>query len=299
MALHSIVLVKQVPDTSNISGDVMRPDGTVNRSKLPTIFNPEDKVALELALQLKDQYGGTITVLTMGPPPAVNVLRECLYMGADRAVLLSDRRFAAADTLATSYALSKAIKKIGEFDLILGGRQAIDGDTAQVGPQTAEKLNVPQITYTQAINSLDLKKRTITARRALSDGYEVLEAPLPVLLTVVKDAADPRPFNVKRLCTYKRARSLFELENLEDTSHNLSWVDDLLGAYKEQGLFIETWSIEDIGADVEKCGLAGSPTKVHKVQNVILSGGEQKRIEATAEGLGVMIDELMEDHIFG
>lgn len=299
MALHSIVLVKQVPDTSDISGDVMRPDGTVNRSKLPAIFNPEDKIALELALRLKDEHGGSITVLTMGPPPAVRVLRECLYMGADRAILLSDRRFAAADTLATSYALSQAIKKIGDYDLIFGGRQAIDGDTAQVGPQTAEKLDLPQITFVQEIQNLDMKKKRIRVQRGLADGHEILEGPLPLLLTVVKDAAEPRPFNVKRVCSYKHAKSKFELEALEDTSHSLNWVDEMLEEARTSGLYVETWNIEDIEADVSWCGLSGSPTKVHKVENVVLGGSEHKLVEANTDGLGEMIDELMQDHIFG
>ncbi|MCF7808728.1 MAG: electron transfer flavoprotein subunit beta/FixA family protein [Candidatus Marinimicrobia bacterium] len=299
MSLHTIVLVKQVPDTSNISGDVMRPDGTVNRAKLPAIFNPEDKEALELALRLKDQHGGHITVLTMGPPNAANMLRECLYMGADRAILVSDRRFAAADTLATSYALYKAIQHIGEYDLIFGGRQAIDGDTAQVGPQTAEKLNIPQISYTLEIQDLDLKKRRITAKRAIKNGYEVLEAPLPVLLTVTKDAADPRPFDVKRLCTYKRAQSKFEVQALAEESHDLVWMEDLLEKLKAEELYIETWNIEDIDADVSMCGLAGSPTKVHKVENVVLSGSEFKEVPPTQEGMTEMIEELMQDHIFG
>jgi electron transfer flavoprotein beta subunit len=299
MSLHSIVLVKQVPDTSNISGDVMRPDGTVNRARLPAIFNPEDKEALELALQLKDQFGGRVTTLTMGPPAAANMLRDTLYMGADRAILLSDRRFAAADTLATSYALHKAIQHIGDYDLIFGGRQAIDGDTAQVGPQTAEKLGLAQISYTQEILKLDLEKRMVRARRAIKNGYEILESPLPVLLTVIKDAVTPRPFDVKRLCTYKRSVSKFEIEAMADESHDLLWVDELLEKAKAENLYIETWNIEDIGADVSMCGLAGSPTKVHKVENVVLSGSEYKNVPATAEGMNEMIGELMQDHIFG
>ncbi len=299
MSLHSIVLVKQVPDTSNISGDVMRPDGTVNRARLPAIFNPEDQEALELALRLKDEFGGKVTALTMGPPNAAKMLRECLYMGADRAILLSDRRFAAADTLATSYALYKAVQHIGEYDLIFCGRQAIDGDTAQVGPQTAEKLGIPQITYAQEIQKLDLKQRTIRARRAIKNGHEILEAPLPVLLTVIKDAAEPRPFDVRRLCNYKRAQSKFEIEATVDNSHDLVLVDELLEKAKVDDLYIETWNIEDIDADVEMCGLAGSPTKVHKVENVILSGSEYKKISATTDGMNEMITELMQDHIFG
>ncbi|NQV16495.1 electron transfer flavoprotein subunit beta/FixA family protein [bacterium] len=299
MPLHTIVLVKQVPDTSNISGEVMRPDGTVNRARLPAIFNPEDREALELALRLKDEHGGKITALTMGPPNAAKMLRECLFMGADRVILVSDRRFAAADTLATSYALYKAIHHIGEYDLIFAGRQAIDGDTAQVGPQTAEKLGISQITYTQEILSLDLKKRSIRARRAIKNGYEILEAPLPILLTVVKNAAEPRPFDVKRLCTYKKAKSKFEIEEMVDDSHDLVWMDELMNKALENDLYIETWNIEDIDADVSMCGLAGSPTKVHKVENVVLSGSEFKQVPATDEGLNEMISELMQDHIFG
>lgn len=299
MSLHSIVLVKQVPDTSNISGEVMRPDGTVNRARLPAIFNPEDQEALELALRLKDEFGGKVTVLTMGPPNAANMLRDCLFMGADRAILVSDRRFAAADTLATSYALHKAVHHIGDYDLIFSGRQAIDGDTAQVGPQTAEKLGIPQITYTQEILKLDLKQRTIRAKRAIKNGHEILEAPLPVLLTVIKGAAEPRPFDVRRLCIYKRAQSKFEIEATVDDSHDLVWIDELMEKAKANDLYIETWNIEDIGADVEMCGLAGSPTKVHKVENVVLSGSEFKNVSATTEGMNEMITELMQDHIFG
>ncbi|HES60069.1 MAG TPA: electron transfer flavoprotein beta subunit/FixA family protein, partial [Caldithrix sp.] len=190
MSYTSIVLVKQVPDTANISGQVMKPDGTVNRAMLPAIFNPEDKVALELALQLRDRFGGKVIALTMGPPKASELLRECFYMGADEAYLVSDRKFAGADTLATSYVLSEAIKKIGEYDFIFAGRQAIDGDTAQVGPQTAEKLKIPQITYAEEI--LDIKKDKITIKRKIDGGFEVLESKFPVLVTVIKDAATPR-----------------------------------------------------------------------------------------------------------
>ena len=192
---HSIVLVKQVPDTANITGNVMQEDGTVNRAKLPAILNHEDRVAMEAALQLKDKYGGTITAITMGPPRATDILRECLYMGADQAYLISDRKFAGADTLATSYVLSEAIKKIGSFDFIFAGRQAIDGDTAQVGPQTAEKLHIPQITYLEEIRSV--KDGTVEARRKIEGGFEIVLCKLPVLVTVLKDAAEPRPFKSK------------------------------------------------------------------------------------------------------
>ena len=152
MSLKIIVLAKQVPDTRNVGKDAMKADGTVNRAALPAIFNPEDLNALEQALQLKEQYpGSTVSLLTMGPPRAADIIREGLFRGADGGVLLTDRAFAGADTLATSYALACAVKKMKDYDIIIGGRQAIDGDTAQVGPQVAEKLGLPQITYAEKI----------------------------------------------------------------------------------------------------------------------------------------------------
>lgn len=296
MSYTSIVLVKQVPDTANISGQVMKPDGTVNRAMLPAIFNPEDKVALELALQVRDAHGGSVTVLSMGPPKASELLRECLYMGADEAVLISDRKFAGADTLATSYVLSEAIKTLGTFDLIFAGRQAIDGDTAQVGPQTAEKLGIPQITYTEQI--LSLKKDKITVRRKIDGGYEIIEAKLPLLLTVIKDAATPRPFMAKRVMAYKNARTLTELEKLVE-GNSLLYMDTLLEEYQSKNLFIRTLTMDDLDVDVNRCGLAGSPTKVHKVESVVLGGNEHEKIEPTREGLGHLVERLMEDRIFG
>lgn len=266
MTYNSIVLVKQVPDTANISGDVMKPDGTVNRAKLPAIFNPEDKVALELALQVKDQYGGKVTAVTMGPPKAAELLKECLYMGADDVILITDRKFAAADTLATSYVLNKVIEKIGNFDIIFAGRQAIDGDTAQVGPQTAEKLGLPQITYTEKI--LELNNEKIRVQRLIDDGHEILVSKLPVLLTVIKEASVPRPFRAKRAMAYK------------------NYVPPQL-------------TIEDLDVDIERCGLSGSPTKVHNIESVVLSAGDHENIEPTKEGLGQLINKLMNDHIFG
>lgn len=292
----SIVLVKQVPDTANISGKVMRDDGTVNRSKLPAIFNTEDKVALELALRLKDTYGGTVTVVTMGPPRASDILRECLFMGADEGYLISDRKFAGADTLATSYVLSEAIKKIGEFDFVFAGRQAIDGDTAQVGPQTAEKLNIPQVTYAEEIQNVTDGKATI--KRRIDGGYEVLECALPVLVTVIKDAADPRPFSAKRVMQYKAAKSLMELEKFVE-ENSLLYIDTLREDYETKKLYLPTLTTDDLDVDVERCGLKGSPTKVHKVESVVLAGGEHEKIENTKDGLGRLIDKLTEDHIFG
>ena len=192
MSYTIIVFVKQVPDTQNISGDAMKPDGTVNRQALPAIFNPEDLNALELALQLKDRYGAKVVAATMGPPNAAEVLRDALCRGADEAVLLTDRAFAGADTLATSYALMCCAKAIGNFDLILCGRQAIDGDTAQVGPQIAEKLALPQISYVE--NVVELEGKSVTARRAIEGGYEILKSPLPALFTVI-DANNIRRYS--------------------------------------------------------------------------------------------------------
>jgi electron transfer flavoprotein beta subunit len=293
---HSIVLVKQVPDTANISGNVMRDDGTVNRSKLPAIFNHEDRVALELALRIKEKFGGKVTAITMGPPRASDVLRECLYMGADETYLISDRKFAGADTLATSYVLSEAIKHLGEYDFIFGGRQAIDGDTAQVGPQTAEKLNIPQITYAEEV--LDIRDGKIKVKRKIDGGYEILESTMPVLITVIKDAAEPRSFGAKRVMAYKSAKSLMDLEKLTE-GNSLLYIDKLIHEYKSRSLYIPTLTMDDLKLDVERCGIQGSPTKVYKIDSVVLAGGDHKKIEPTKSAISSLIDTLMDDHIFG
>ncbi len=296
MSYNSIVLVKQVPDTANISGQVMKEDGTVNRAKLPAIFNFEDRVALEFALEVKDKFGGKVTAITMGPPRASDILRECLYMGADDAYLISDRKFAGADTLATSYVLSEAIKKIGNYDLIFGGRQAIDGDTAQVGPQTAEKLNIPQITYAQEI--INLGEGKISIKRKIEGGYEILESKLPVLITVIKDAADPRPFKARRVMAYKNAKTLMELEKLTE-SNSLLYIDQLVNEYITKNLYIRTLTMDELKLENERCGVHGSPTKVHKVESVVLSGSGHQSVPPTKEGIAQLIDELMHDHILG
>ena len=296
MDLHSIVMVKQVPDTANISGQVMKDDGTVNRAKLPAIFNHEDRVALELALQIKDKFGGKVTVITMGPPRASDILRECLFMGADEAVLISDRKFAGADTLATSYVLSEAIKKLGKYDFVFAGRQAIDGDTAQVGPQTAEKLNIPQITYAEEI--LDVSESSVKIKRKIEGGYEILESKLPVLITVLKDASFPRPYKAKRVMAYKNAKTLIELEKLTE-GNSLLYIDQLKDEYVSKELYIQTLTMDDLKLDEVRCGVHGSPTKVHKIQSVVLAGGNHEMIEPSKEGMGILIDKLMEDHILG
>lgn len=188
MSLKIVVLAKQVPDTRNVGKDAMTPEGTVNRAALPAIFNPEDLNALEQALRLKEQNpGSTVHILTMGPPRATEVIREGLYRGADGGYLLTDRAFAGADTLATSYALAQAIKKIGVPDIVLGGRQAIDGDTAQVGPQVAQKLDLNQVTYVTSVD--EVKDGKVVVTRHIDGGIERVEAPMPILLTVNGNAA--------------------------------------------------------------------------------------------------------------
>ena len=293
-----LVFVKQVPDTQNISGDAMTPEGTVNRAALPAIFNPEDLNALELALQLKDRYGVRVVVATMGMPAAAEVLRQSLYRGADEAILVTDRALAGADTLATSYTLSCCAKKVGKVDLILCGRQAIDGDTAQVGPQIAEKLAMPQICYVEDV--LEFGNGRIVAKRAIDGGYEVLEAPLPALLTVI-DSNDPRPMNAKKIMKFKRARTASEVAKAHSNSNYTDGqtVDDELKKLEEAGLLIKEYCAADIGADPARIGFPGSPTKVKQVMSVVLTASEAKSVPATAEGVSLLIHELISDHTLG
>ncbi len=298
MSYTVIVFVKQVPDTQNITGDAMKPDGTVNRSALPAIFNPEDLNALELALQLKDRYGAKVVVGTMGPPNAAEVLRSSLYRGADECVLLTDRSFAGADTLATSYALSCCANKIGKFDLILCGRQAIDGDTAQVGPQLAEKLKIPQICYIEEVIKLDKKK--VVAKRAIEGGYEILESPLPALMTVI-DSNVPRPQAARKIMKYKNARTRSELAK-DHANANYTDAEQLAveeDALKQKGLLIYEWSAEDVKADKGRTGLAGSPTKVKNIMSVVLTATDTKKIEPSEEGIKNLVHELIDDHTLG
>jgi electron transfer flavoprotein beta subunit len=232
----------------------------------------------------------------MGPLKASDLLRECLYMGADEAFLVSDRRFAGADTLATSYVLAEALRKLAPYDIVFAGRQAIDGDTAQVGPQTAEKLGLPQITYAEGI--LRAEGRTITVKRKVDQGYEVLEGTLPLLITVVKDAATPRPFRATRVMACKNARTLLELEKMAE-ANSLLYVDQLKDEYLSRGLFIPTLTADDLDVDPDRCGLGGSPTKVHKIDSVVLGASAHEIIPATKDGMYALIDQLMEDRILG
>ncbi len=301
---NSIVLVKQVPDTANVTADAMKADGTVNRGALPAIFNPEDLHALEAVLELRDRFGGTVTALSMGPPKAAEVLRSCLYRGADRAILLTDRRAAASDTLATSYILAQTIKTIGDYDLVFAGRQAIDGDTAQVGPQCAEKLGIPQVTYLDQL--VDVNDRVIRVRRDIGDGWEVVDATMPVLITVVESANKPRPPRVRRLQRLKRARVPAEVvaevkKSMRDASaeQREAEVARRVDELKKQGLLIEQWDLDDVKADLSRCGLAGSPTKVFRVQSIVLTKDGYTEIPATEEGVRQMIHELVVDHSLG
>lgn len=293
--MRIIVLAKQVPDTRNVGKDAMKEDGTINRGALPAIFNPEDLNALEQALRIKDKFPGTtITMLTMGPGRAAEIIREGMFRGADNGYLLTDRAFAGADTLATSYALSMAIRKIGDFDLIIGGRQAIDGDTAQVGPQVAEKLGLPQVTYAEEIMKIENSK--ITIRRGIAGGVETVEAPMPILITVNGSAAECRPRNAKLVQKYKRALGVQEKAEITKAGQPLPYEDD----YKQYPyLNIEEWSVADVDADVVQCGLSGSPTKVKTIQNIVFQAKESKVISSADGEIDDLMKELIENHTIG
>lgn len=299
MAYNCVVLVKQVPDTKRITGDVMNDDGTVKRSALPAIFNPEDLNTLEMALEIKDRFGGHITVITMGLPAAAAILRESLYRGADEAVLVTDRRCAASDTLATSYILSCAVKKL-DYDIVLCGRQAIDGDTAQVGPQLAEKLGITQITYVEEL--IDLSGKTISAQRNIGNGWQQVKAELPILLTIIGDANEPRVAAARRLMKYKNAMTPIEVaqevrsRNAEVSREEIDELAEIrCGKLEARGLLIKQWDLDFLEADLNWCGMSGSPTKVHRIQSVVLAAKESKDVEPTAQGVADMIHELIEE----
>lgn len=290
MSLKIIVLAKQVPDTRNVGKDAMKADGTVNRGALPAIFNPEDLNALEQALRLKDAYPGTtITLLTMGPGRAAEIIREGLYRGADGGYLLTDRAFAGADTLATSYAISMAIRKIQNYDLIICGRQAIDGDTAQVGPQVAEKLGLSQITYAEEIQGV--KDGQILVKRRLERGVETVKAQLPIVITVNGTAPECRPRNAKYVQKYKHAKTVTERQDA-----NIDYTDLFS---KRPYLNLQEWSVADVDADVQQCGLSGSPTKVKSIENVVFQSKESKTMEPTDDAIDELMRELILNHTIG
>ncbi len=289
MSLKIVVLAKQVPDTRNVGKDAMTPEGTVNRAALPAIFNPEDLNALEQALRIKEQQPDvTVGLLTMGPPRAGEIIREGLYRGADTGWLLTDRLFAGADTLATSYALATAIKKIGDVDLVIGGRQAIDGDTAQVGPQVAQKLGLNQVTYAEEILKIENGKATI--RRMIDGGVEVVEAPLPLVVTVNGSAAECRPANAKLVMKYKHAACPLEVAD-----------DDTRKALRAERPYLNLtqWSVADVDGDASQCGMSGSPTKVKEVQSIAFQAKESKTMDGSDENINSLIVELLNDKIIG
>ena len=301
MSLKIIVLAKQVPDTRNVGKDAMKEDGTINRAALPAIFNPEDLNALEQALRLKDAYPGTtVTLLTMGPGRAAEIIREGLYRGADGGYLLTDRAFAGADTLATSYALATAIKKIGDYDIIIGGRQAIDGDTAQVGPQVAEKLGLTQVTYAEEILNVDEKNRSITVKRHIDGGVETVEGPLPIVITVNGSAAPCRPRNAKLVMKYKRA--LGAQEKAPAPACHPEGVSALPYPElyeKRPYLNIPEWSVADVNGDLAQCGLSGSPTKVKAIQNIVFQAKESKTLTSSDKYVVDLIVELLANLTIG
>ncbi len=289
-SLKIIVLAKQVPDTRNVGKDAMKADGTVNRGALAAIFNPEDLNALEQALRIKDKMPDTeVVILTMGPGRAAEIIREAIYRGADRGYLLTDRKFAGSDTLATSYALSMAIRKMEPYTLVIAGRQAIDGDTAQVGPQVAEKLNLPQVTYVEEIQSLSGNE--IVIKRRLERGVEVVKSTLPLLITVHNSAPACRPRNAKRLMKFKHAQTVTEMQNSSE---------DYIGLQNDRPyLRIEEWSVDDVKADDTWLGLSGSPTKVKKIDNVVFKAKESKVLSADNGDVEWLVKELIANSTIG
>ena len=285
-----IVLAKQVPDTRNVGKDAMKADGTVNRAALPAIFNPEDLNALEQALRIKDSFpGSTITVLTMGPGRAAEIIREGMFRGADDGILLTDRAFAGSDTLATSYAIGQTLKKIDNVDIIIAGRQAIDGDTAQVGPQVAEKLGLPQVTYVEEIKSIENRK--VIAKRRLESGVEVVSCPMPLVLTVNGSAPECRSRNARLIMKYKHAKTVSELQNSNE---------DYLHLYNDRPyLNIQEWTVNDIESDPTQLGLTGSPTKVKTIENVVLQSKGAKVLTSDDTDIEGLIKELIDSHTIG
>ncbi|MDA3911479.1 MAG: electron transfer flavoprotein subunit beta/FixA family protein [Bacteroidales bacterium] len=286
--LNIVVLAKQVPDTRNVGKDAMKADGTVNRGALDAIFNPEDLNALEQALRIKETYGANVCLLTMGPPRAAEIIREAMFRGADEGILLTDRAFAGSDTLATSYAISQAIRKINP-DMIIAGRQAIDGDTAQVGPQVAEKLNWPQITYTEEI--LKLSEKEIQIKRRLENGVEVVKSPMPSVITVTGSAPECRTRNAKLTMKYKHARTISELQN-ENRDYEALLMD-------KPHLIIKEWSVKEVDADTDLLGLSGSPTKVKKIENVVFTAKETRRLGDSEQEINELFADLIKNHTIG
>ena len=281
-----VVLAKQVPDTHNVGKDAMKEDGTINRAALPAIYNPDDLKALEMALAckdaLKDVMPVKVTIVTMGPPRAAEIVRESMFRGADNGIVISDKRFAGSDTLATSYALSAAVKKLGKVDLVFSGRQAIDGDTAQVGPQVAEKLELAQITYAEELVSMT--ENEIVIKRRLDRGVETVKTSFPVLITVHGNANECRPRHAKRVIMYKNAYSISEGQKPIANS-------------QKPMVTIKEWNADDINPDFSRLGMSGSPTKVKSIENVVLTSKENKIINNSESEINELMKELVTAHI--
>ncbi|MEA3312586.1 MAG: electron transfer flavoprotein subunit beta/FixA family protein [candidate division WOR-3 bacterium] len=260
--MRFVVCVKQVPDTTEVR--VNPETNTLIREGVPAMVNPFDLYAVEEALILKEKFGGEVVAISMGPPQAEEALREVISMGADRAILISDKRFAGADTWATSYTLAAAIRKIGEFDIILTGKQAADGDTAQVGPGIAEFLDIPQATFVRKVEELDPVKRTVSLQSMWEEGSEILELPLPCLITTVKELNEPRLPSLRGKLTAKKAE-------------------------------IPMWSFDDLGVKEEEVGLKGSPTQVIKIfPPPPRAEGELHADVEPAEAAKIIADKLTE-----
>ena len=288
-----LVTVKQVPDTS---GKVaVNPDGTLDRASMQTIINPDDLNAVEAALALKDELGCKVVAFTMGPPPAEGMLRELMAMGVDEGVLITAREFGGSDTYATATIIATALRKIG-FDLVITGRQAIDGDTAQVGPQVAEKLGLTQVTYAEEILNVDKAAKKITVKRHIDGGVETVEAPLPIVITVNGSAAPCRPRNAKLVQKYKRALGAQEKAAITKEGAELAYA----GLYEKYPyLNITEWSVADVNGDLAQCGLSGSPTKVKTIQNISFQAKESKTLTGSDKDVEDLIVELLANHTIG
>mgnify|MGYP002669796197 CR=1 FL=1 len=285
-----IVTVKQVPDTS---GKVaVNPDGTLDRASMQTIINPDDMNAVEAALALKDELGCKVVAFTMGPPPAEGMLRELMAMGVDEGVLITAREFGGSDTYATSQIIAAGIDTYGveEDDIILAGRQAIDGDTAQVGPQVAEKLGLPQVTYAEEI--LEVREGALVIKRRLEHGTEVVECPIPAVVTVNASAAECRPRNAKRVMTCKFALAKSEIAAAPDSPAAKR-------AAAKEYLRIVEWAAADVDPDPAQLGLQGSPTKVKRIENVVFAAKEAKKLTAADNDINELMVELIASHTLG
>ena len=293
-----VVLAKQVPDTHNVGKDAMKEDGTINRAALPAIYNPDDLKALEMALAckdaLKDVMPVKVTIVTMGPPRAAVIVRESMFRGADNGIVFSDKRFAGSDTLATSYALSAAVKKLGKVDLVFSGRHASDGDTAQVGPQVAEKLELAQITYAEELVSMT--ENEIVIKRRLDRGVETVKTSFPVLITVHGNANECRPRHAKRVIMYKNASSSSELSAISSQQSAVKSQKPIAKSQKPM-VTIEEWNADDINPDFSRLGMSGSPTKVKSIENVVLTSKDNKIINNSESEINELMKELVTAHI--